>query len=289
MAEAVNENEDEGRDDRPVRIGNQTAFSAAEPLEPFRFARDHGFDAFEWFSDRKNEHGFSFDLLDEDERERLREVGRRRNIRYSVHVPWQAGVFDPAGRALVEESIAFAEAVGAEVVVLHLKLERGMAAFVDGLEPLARLARQANVRLAVENTVATGPADFNLLFTMLSRLADCRDVVGMCFDTGHANLCPETRNDYVGFLDRLSARVPLIHVHMHENWGDADSHLTIFTGPAGQDEGGVRAVLRRLERRGFRGSIILEQWPEPRELLTEARDRLRDLLEEQGYEAEPAG
>jgi sugar phosphate isomerase/epimerase len=271
-------------DDRSVRIGNQTAISAADPMEPFRFARDNGFDAFEWFSDRKGERGFDFDLLSRAERERIREVGRRRNIRYSVHASWQAGVFHESGRAEVQRSIEFAEAVGAEVVVLHLKLHQGMAAFVDGLEPLARMARMANVRIAVENTVSTGPQDFNLLCTLLSRRTECRGVVGMCFDTGHANLHPETRNDYLRFLDRLTSRVPIIHAHLHENHGDHDNHLTLFTGPAGANEKGVRGVLERLEHRGFRGSLILEQWPEPAELLCQARDRLREMMEEMAYE-----
>ncbi len=37
------------------RIGNQTSFAAASPLEPFDFALANGFTAFEFFPDR----GFS--------------------------------------------------------------------------------------------------------------------------------------------------------------------------------------------------------------------------------------
>ena len=36
-----------------IRIGNQTAISCADPLEPFHFALLNGFDAFEWFADKK--------------------------------------------------------------------------------------------------------------------------------------------------------------------------------------------------------------------------------------------
>jgi hypothetical protein len=35
-----------------IRLGNQTSFSAP-PLVPFRFACEHGFEAFEWFPDKK--------------------------------------------------------------------------------------------------------------------------------------------------------------------------------------------------------------------------------------------
>jgi hypothetical protein len=40
----------------------------------------------------------------------------------------------------------------------------------------------------------------------------------------------------------------------------------------------VRGFLRRLRQRDYRGAIILEQWPDPPELLVEAAARLRELL-----------
>jgi hypothetical protein len=65
---------------------------------------------------------------------------------------------------------------------------------------------------------------------------------------------------------------------MHENYGDRDSHLPLFTGPAGENPEGIRGLLERLKVRGFTGSIILEQWPEPRWLLDLARERLSEML-----------
>ncbi len=38
---------------RHICIGNQTGFCAHNPLEPFEFAPANGFDAFEWFADKK--------------------------------------------------------------------------------------------------------------------------------------------------------------------------------------------------------------------------------------------
>jgi hypothetical protein len=61
---------------------------------------------------------------------------------------------------------------------------------------------------------------------------------------------------------------------MHENYGDSDSHLPLFTGPAGKNVSGISDFISRMNGRGFSGSIILEQWPEPPTLLNEARDRL---------------
>jgi sugar phosphate isomerase/epimerase len=103
--------------------------------------------------------------------------------------------------------------------------------------------------------------------------------VGLCLDIGHANLFEGTRNDYLGYLDRLSARVPIVHVHAHENRGDHDSHMTLFTGPAGENPLGIEGLVRRLIERSYSGSIIFEQWPRPASLLATARNRLRAIIE----------
>jgi sugar phosphate isomerase/epimerase len=103
--------------------------------------------------------------------------------------------------------------------------------------------------------------------------------IGLCLDVGHANLHRSTRHDYLGFLDRIDPDVPIVHLHLHENLGDRDSHLTVFTGPAGRDPAGVASLLARLQRRGFAGCIILEQWPDPPELLVSARHRLLAMLQ----------
>jgi sugar phosphate isomerase/epimerase len=107
----------------------------------------------------------------------------------------------------------------------------------------------------------------------------------MCLDIGHANLCAATHNNFIDYLDALTPAVPIIHVHAHENHGDRDSHLTLFTGPSREDDSGIRAFVERLHRRRYRGAVILEQWPHPPELLVEAATRLRTLLDRQASAA----
>src|SRR5262249_34802802 len=150
---------------------------------------------------------------------------------------------------------------------IHLSHERGVAAFVSAIEPLLARTAASGLLLAIENTPHHWPELFNELFSMLQN----RRGVGMCLDIGHANLCSATRNDYLGFVDRLGAHVPIIHAHLHENWGDSDSHLTLFTGPSARNDAGIRGLLKRLQHRNFSGSLILEQWPEPPTLLVQAR------------------
>ncbi|NOY39670.1 MAG: hypothetical protein GXO95_05455, partial [Nitrospirae bacterium] len=83
---------------------------------------------------------------------------------------------------------------------------------------------------------------------------------------------------YLGFVEQLDPLVPVIHIHMHENYGDLDSHLTIFTGPSREDPSGIQEFVDLMKKRGFSGSIILEQWPQPRSLLNQARDRLYQMF-----------
>jgi sugar phosphate isomerase/epimerase len=262
-----------------IRIGNQTSIHAAAPLAPYEFALRAGFDAFEWFSD-KGRQGWSEDDMDAAARRRLREAASTHNLLFSVHAPYAATPFTPDGVAAIWKSLDFAGDVGAGVVNIHLVTERGPEAFAQALTPLLQHARGVGVRLSLENTPQTTPDDFNAIFAVLANMPEVGGGrAGMCLDMGHANLCPATRHDYLAFVNRLGSHVPIIHWHAHENWGDRDSHLPLFTGPSAGDDSGVRGLVERLWQRGFRGSVVLEQWPQPPELLVTARDRLRALFD----------
>lgn len=263
-----------------MRIGNQTALAADDMFEPYRFALAYGFGAFEWFSDHHTGRGFDFDQLSQPARADLRQAAESHNMRFSVHAPFEADPTEHGGDIALQHSIDFAADIGAGIVVLHMNANCPPREYLAALVRRVRCAQAVRVRLAIENTVHTPPETFNALFDDSVMPAEARPALGMCLDIGHANLCPATRHDYVGYLDRLAPNVPIIHAHLHENFGDQDSHLTLFTGPAGADDMGVRGVLRRLVARGYDESLILEQWPDPPELLVTARDRLCALLAE---------
>jgi sugar phosphate isomerase/epimerase len=268
-----------------IRIGNQTAISCASPTGPFEFALRHGFDAFEWFEDKKTgpdggSAGWDAADLDGPARAELREAGRAHDVLFTVHAPWQANPLRPDGRELLGRSIDLARDLGAALVNLHLYMDEGAEGYARALGPVARHAAAAGLRLSVENTPHTTPGDFNDTFALLRELDGVQpETVGMCLDVGHANLCAETHNDFVGYLDALAPALPIVHVHAHENRGDRDSHLTLFTGPSREDDRAIRGLLRRLRQRDYGGAIILEQWPDPPELLAEAAARLRELLD----------
>ena len=262
-----------------IRIGNQSAASAARFLDPFEFALANNFEAFEWFPDRKPDgRGWDGNDLDAAKRTSIRKQAQAGGIRQSVHARWTANPLRTEALPLLFEDLDLAEDLGASLLNLHLFAESGAAAYAGALAPLLRRAGQSGMQIAIENTPETTSRHFNDLFAALPPERGGRATVGMCFDLGHANLCGATRNDYLAYLDQLDPRVPIIHLHVHENRGDADSHLPLFTGPAAADDRGIRGFIDRLRRRRYQGSLILEQWPEPPSLLNQARDRLRLML-----------
>jgi sugar phosphate isomerase/epimerase len=258
-----------------IRVGSQSAFSANPLTLPFDFALASGFEAFEWFPDKRADGAgwVAGDLgaaLRQDVRARARDAG----VSLSVHAPVHAGPLNPKTHRDLEDSLRLAVDLGAGLLNVHFSEPHRADEFARALAPWIDRCGIAGVKLAVENVPATGPEDFNRLFALLPP----RNGVGMCLDVGHANLHPATHNDYIGYVDRLRPDVPIVHLHLHENHGDRDSHLVLFTGPAGRDPAGVVALIDRLERRGYDGAGILEQWPDPPALLTEARDRLAELM-----------
>lgn len=260
-----------------IRIGNQTTCHAPARL-PYEFALGHGFDAFEWFSDKGRAGWCEADSSAADRAE-LRRESRAAGIRFSVHAPIAADPVRPEGARAVLESIRFGGDVGAGVVNVHHFPEHGARPFAESLGPLLEAARGAGLQICLENTPAAGPDDFNALFGVLATMPEAAGRVGMCLDSGHANLHPATRNDYLRYVDRLGDHVPIIHWHAHENWGDRDSHLPLFAGPSARDDRGLRGLIARLRARGFAGSVVLEQWPDPPEVLARTHRRLRELLD----------
>jgi sugar phosphate isomerase/epimerase len=263
-----------------LRVGNQSAFSANPLTLPFDFAVQHGFDAFEWFPDKHSDGaGWLISDMTAALRQKLRARARDAGISLSVHAPVHAEPLRGNGNKDLDESLRLAVDLGAGLLTIHFGEPRRVEEYVAAVSPLIQRCAISGVKLAIENGPAASPEDFNRLFSLLARLAPRGEpVAGMCLDVGHANLHPSTRNDYIGYVDRLRPDLPIIHLHLHENNGDADSHLVIFTGPAGHDPSGVSSLLDRLARRGFAGNVILEQWPQPAEQLTRARDRLLEMV-----------
>src|SRR5579862_4473043 len=101
-------------------IGNQTAAWAARLTEPFDYALERHFDAFEWFPDKKPGAGWDESDLDTRARESIRETARARGMRLSVHARWQANSVALDGNGLLGKDLELARDLGAVLLNLHL-------------------------------------------------------------------------------------------------------------------------------------------------------------------------
>jgi len=270
--------------DHHIHIGNQTAWSAEEVDDPFTYALAHSFDAFEWFPDKKDD-GYGWEVIDILPRQRsaIRKLAKQHNIRLSVHTTNGITPDDPRWLSTLDQDLIFAEDIGAHILNIHIQPENGVEAFADSLKQLYPLLDLAKCRLAIENTPISTPDHFNHLFSLIGEQAHEGISIGMCIDIGHANLCQATLNDYLGFIDALDPSIPIIHAHLHENHGDYDQHLPLFTGPSKNCDAGLVGFVSRMVNRDYRGSFILEQWPHPHSLLDQAAARLNDIISDQIY------
>ena len=263
-----------------TRIGNQTAKTVSPLTLPFEYAMERGFDAFEWFPD-KDASGAGWEEADLDlpARDWIRSCGLERDIRFSVHARSGADPLRPNSLGAFQAGLKLCDDIGASPFIIHFPQEHDLREYLAAIEPLILHTEAKKRRLAIENVPSTSPEDINMFFAFLKNAKISGRHVGLCLDLGHANLHDATRNDYVRYLHGIDASVPVIHAHVHENYGNEDSHLPVFSGPAADDQTGLRVFAGWLKKRGFQGSIILEQWPDPPDLLDRGRDRLKEMLD----------
>lgn len=258
-----------------IRVGNQTNCNVAAQ-RTFEFAVKNGFDAFEWFSD-PGLVGWCEDSMSDSEIACIKSISRQNDILCSVHAPWRADPTTRHGLAEILCSIRFAGKIGAGLVNFHMFPQYQPLTYAEAIRPLIEAATDENVRLSIENTCQSSPESFNAVFAILEKIPEAVGQTGMCLDMGHANLFSETRNDYVKYVNRLSDHVPIIHWHAHENSGSTDDHTPLFRGPSAKDDGMLRQLIKILQKRRFCGSVVMEQWPNPPEILVSTRNSLLQL------------
>jgi L-ribulose-5-phosphate 3-epimerase len=126
----------------------------------------------------------------------------------------------------IKKCIAACKEVGAGIAILHLNSHRtdGISQRLKSvrmsLSELIEFAGKNCVKLAAENL----PGDNSLIILKYALDMFDSEVLGLCFDNGHAEL----HKDAFGLLDQHQAR--LLALHLHDNDGQADLHQLPFEG-----------------------------------------------------------
>ncbi len=110
------------------------------------------------------------------------------------------------------------------------------------VQELLEVCQRHNVTLTLENI----PGDANRAESLNEILGEFVGV-GICLDTGHAHMT----GDLVGQI--LTAGQAIRTTHVHDNLGDADSHLHPYEGNADWP-----AALRAFRTFGYQGTYLLE-------------------------------
>ena len=156
----------------------------------------------------------------------------------SVHAPicdWNIGALsDRLRRASLEETLETISAsaeLGASTVTVHPGLssmavdgmgQQAMARARESLKAIDAASRDAGVVVAIENMPQV-PFFLGRTAADLESLIDGTDL-GVCFDIGHANTAGQIDEMIDTFGDRI------VNVHIHDNNGKRDEHLTIGDG-----------------------------------------------------------
>jgi len=153
----------------------------------------------------------------------------------------------------IEEDIDSTARLGADILIVHGsgptdgdRLPQRGPVLEESLRHLLSLAASRGVSVALEN-LPPGyfGGEVDRLIEMMRRVHAPN--LGICFDTGHANLRRAVAREMTAMRDFI------ITFHLHDNRGELDEHTLPFDGTIPWDEFG-----RVLQTRDFQRALIVE-------------------------------
>lgn len=188
----------------------------------------------------------------------------------------------------VRRSIDACRTLGAEIVVLHFGrcpvpdakdfLEEAKRRYRRFIEKCLPYARERGVTLALENAIGQ-PTTYPSTVEELKQLVLELEGAKVAFDIGHAHLAERRAGIKDTGLaiakDIEGLRKHLVHVHVHDNRGKDDDHLS-----PGDGDINFKPVVDALRAINYRGLLIAELWnPEsPLETGRKGMKKLRDIF-----------
>ncbi|MBD3316890.1 MAG: TIM barrel protein [Chitinivibrionales bacterium] len=137
---------------------------------------------------------------------------------------------------------------------------------IDSLRRLTKAAGSYGLRVMYEPVGSPRDTVENVA-AVLEAVPD----LSLHIDIGHANLCGR---DPASFISELHER--LVHIHMHDNDGNADQHLPVGCGTI--DWTSTMAALKKY----FDGTITLEVFSRDRDYALLARDKVKEMWRGKG-------
>lgn len=195
--------------------------------------------------------------------QRVAEQVRSAGIRpVSLHAPFSREIslstLEPLRRmasvAKGLNAVEAAAAAGVETIVFHpandvrdipLRGEHA-AALTESLKKICAAARTKGLRVAVENMPPQELGSHLVEIVEMVRASHIPNL-GICLDTGHANMNGD-------LIEGVSAAGQfLFALHVHDNDGTKDQHLPVFSGTINWAD-----FLKALTNTGFTGCFMLE-------------------------------
>ena len=126
---------------------------------------------------------------------------------------------------LTKTRIRLLSEIGVQIIVIHpgdwyekqTEKEEGINNSINSLTEIASFAKSLNIKVAVENLPPGFVADdINTMKRIIHetrKAANLNESIGICLDTGHANL----NNNLMDYLEHF--RSDIITMHIHDNFG----------------------------------------------------------------------
>lgn len=251
---------------------------ARNPIEEIEWIGQHGFDFVDFTLEPP---AADPGLIDP---QAIRNALAKHNLGVVAHTAYFLPISSPfAGvrQAALEEfrrALKVAQQIGATVMNTHygklppfFSSEQSVEWHVEVFTPLCQDAADLGVTFVVEHVPPGGRNQLENLVEILNQVPLLR----FHLDSGHAKL--EASHDrWYEYLDRLGNK--LLHVHLSDNDGTADQHLSLGASPRSSINWPEH--IRKLKATGYDGTITLEVFSPYREHLLLSRDLLGKWWEE---------
>jgi len=198
--------------------------------------------------------------------EMLKRAIEGKNIGLSVHAPFAdiniastSAMIRHAIMKRLKKSMELSARLKPDYWVFHPGIQSAVSDALPNLDwkinlestrELLREARKYGLRITVENV----PEPFPFLMKRVDEferfygdLGEEGLDLGITFDVGHANINGQI-NEFIG-----SFRNKIVHVHLHDNNGDLDSHLGIGYGSINWTR-----VISALKEINYEGALVIE-------------------------------